>query len=130
MSEKMKHFRAKKETIEFGEEKLTMEPMTNGELMDFMDYLKEEFDGIGEREVNLDLISELIAEKPVKVINKIVKENFTQDTFNQGYPNDIYNVAVTFVDVNFTFLRHLSGPLKRIAQMLMGQQPQTQIPEK
>ena len=119
---KMKHFRAKEETVKFGQKEFTVEPMKNKELLDFTDYLKEEFGDIGDMELNLENIVNLVREKPVPVINKIVKEEFTQEDFDEAYPNDIYNVAVTFKEVNFTFLRSLSTPLKRIGQLLQNPQ--------
>ena len=119
---KIDYIRGKKLTYKWGkdEKELTMAPLTNGELIDLMEDFQKEWDEALGTNLEEETFLNIIRKKPAYFINEIVTEEFTEDDFKNGYPNDIYNLFTTFKEVNFTFLRNLKLGGSRIAQMLQA----------
>lgn len=126
MSDKIKHLRAKPEKVMIGEKEYTVKPKKMKNLLDLIEELRGEWDSVAQEELDIDLILELVQNKPVPIINKIVEEEFTEDDYLESYPNDIYNVVITFKEVNFTFLKRLKGALGNLIQFAAQSNPQAQ----
>jgi len=123
---KIDFIRGKPLEYEWGkdEKALTVKPLTNGELIDLVDEFQDEWDAALNTELEDEKFLDIVREKPVYFINKVVKEEFTQDDFLNGYPNDLYNIFRAFKEVNFTFLSRLQG--SQIVQMLRPTQTKQQ----
>ena len=123
---KIDFIRGKPLEYEWGkdEKSLTVKPLTNGELIDLVDEFQDEWDAALNTELEDEKFLDIVREKPVYFINKVVKEEFTQDDFLSGYPNDLYNIFRAFKEVNFTFLSRLQG--SQIVQMLRPTQTKQQ----
>ena len=123
---KIDFIRGKPLEYEWGkdEKSLTVKPLTNGELIDLVDEFQDEWDAALNTELEDEKFLDIVREKPVYFINKVVKEEFTQDDFLNGYPNDLYNIFRAFKEVNFTFLSRLQG--SQIVQMLRPTQTKQQ----
>ena len=120
---KIDFIRGKAVEYEWGKDRtLTIKPLTNGELIDLVDEFQDEWSAALDTELEDQEFLDVIREKPVYFINQIVKEEFTQDDFLNGYPNDLYNIFAAFKEVNFTFLSRLKG--SQIVQMLQPKQTQ------
>ena len=120
---KIDFIRGKAVEYEWGKNRtLTIKPLTNGELIDLVDEFQDEWSAALDTELEDQEFLDVIREKPVYFINQIVKEEFTQDDFLNGYPNDLYNIFAAFKEVNFTFLSRLKG--SQIVQMLQPKQTQ------
>jgi len=120
---KIDFIRGKAVEYEWGKNRtLTIKPLTNGELIDLVDEFQDEWSAALDTELEDQEFLDVIREKPVYFINQIVKEEFTQDDFLNGYPNDLYNIFATFKEVNFTFLSRLMD--SQIVQMLQPKQTQ------
>ena len=117
---KIDYIRGKALTYDWGKDKkkFTIEPMTNNELLDLIEDFQKEWDEALGVNLEEETFLNIIRKKPAYFINKIVTEEFTEEDFGNGYPNDIYNIFVTFKEVNFTFLRNLTLKGSSIAQML------------
>lgn len=123
--QKIDFIRGKPLEYEWGkdEKSLTVKPLTNGELIDLVDEFQDEWDSALGTELEDEKFLDIVREKPVYFINKVVKEEFTQDDFLNGYPNDLYNIFRAFKEVNFTFLSRLQG--SQILQMILPRTTQT-----
>ena len=123
MSERSKtdHFQAKSDNYLWGKDKkkLTIEPKTNGELLDLINDIQEEWDEAVDTKMEDEGFIAILREKPVKYIDKIVKEDFTKKDFLNGYPDDIYNLYRKFKDINFTFLKNLMQGGSMITNKIM-----------
>ena len=121
---KIDYIRGKSLEYEWGKDgkTFTVKPLTNGEIIDLVDEFQDEWDAAVDTKLEDEEFLNVIREKPVYFINKVVKEEFTQEDFLDGYPNDLYNLFRAFKEVNFTFLSRLKG--SQIVQMLQPKQTQ------
>lgn len=120
---KIDYIRGKSESYDWGKEerKLTIKQMTNGELIDLMEEFQKEWDDAQDTKLESEEFLNVVRNKPAYFINQVVEEEFTEDDFLNGYPNDLYNVFQVFKEVNFTFLTHLKGKMGAVTKMLQGQ---------
>lgn len=125
---KLDHLRAKEEKVYFGENEFTVRPKTNRELLAIADVFKKEWNEIVEEDMNLTLdnIIMLIKQKPAKLINELVEEDFSKDDFLDAFPDDVFDTLSAFREANFTFLSRLNG-LKNLASLLTGNSNQSQM---
>ena len=120
---KIDYIRGKPVTYEWGkgEKELTLSPLTNGELLDIVEEFQDEFENLWGTDIEEDNFLNLIRQKPAYFINQVVDEEFTEDDFLDGYPNDLYNVFQVFKEVNFTFLSRLKLSGSKMIQNLTRQ---------
>ena len=120
---KIDYIRGKPVTYEWGkdEKELTLSPLTNGELIDIIEEFQDEFENLWGTDIEEDNFLNLIRQKPAYFINQVVDEEFTEDDFLDGYPNDLYNVFQAFKEVNFTFLSRLKLSGSKMIQNLTRQ---------
>ena len=122
---KIDYIRGKAITYEWGKDKtkLTLSPLTNGELIDVIEEFQGEFENAWGTELEDSNFIELIRQKPAYFIDQVVDEEFAEKDFLDGYPNDLYNVFQVFKEVNFTFLSRLKLSGSKMLQSLTQQIP-------
>jgi len=118
---KTDHMRAKEEKVFLGQKEFTIKPKTNGELIELMEGIQKDWDGALKLDTEDSKLLEIISTEPAKYINKIVDEEYTQDDWKKSYPDDIAELVEVFKDINFTFLKKLSGPIQNIMNYLAVQ---------
>ena len=96
------------------EKELTIEAKTHAEFKELAKKVQDIWDESSGIDLKDEKLLDVLSEKPVELINDIVKENFTQEDFDNGYPNDLYNLYQAFKAVNFTFLTRLTMGGSRI----------------
>ena len=103
------------------EKEFTIAPKTNGELIDLVEKFQEEWETALDVKLEEETFIDIIRKKPSYFINEIVVEEFTEQDFLNGYPNDIYNLFQEFKEVNFTFLGRLKMSGSKMLQNLVKQ---------